>query len=189
MLPAMIENVELSKAYRLLNHGPVVLVSSAHGGERNVMTASWCMPLDFDPPRITIVIDKKNYTRALIEASGEFVLNIPGRSLASQVFAAGSRSGRDGDKFEATGLAPRASQVVKAPSVEGCAGWLECRLIPEPHNQASYDLLIAEVVAASADTAAFKDGRWVFEDENLRTLHYVAGGNFLLTGEALDAQA
>lgn len=185
----MIETVELPISHRLLNHGPVVLVSSAQGETRNIMAASWCKPLDFDPPKVTLVIDGKSYTRALIEASGEFVLNLPGRSLASQVFAAGSRSGRDGDKFEAIGLVPRASRIVKAPSVEGCAAWLECRLIPEPHNQASYDLLIAEVVSASADTAAFRNGRWVFEDEGLRTLHYVAGGSFLLTGEELGVQA
>ena len=39
--------VDLPRAYRLLNHGPVVLVSSAHGGRRNVMAASWSMPQVF----------------------------------------------------------------------------------------------------------------------------------------------
>lgn len=33
--------VPLAKAYRLLNHGPTVLVSAAHGGKRNVMAAAW----------------------------------------------------------------------------------------------------------------------------------------------------
>ena len=33
--------VPLPKAYRLLNHGPTVLVSSAHAGRRNVMAAAW----------------------------------------------------------------------------------------------------------------------------------------------------
>lgn len=31
--------VPLDKAYRLLNHGPTVLVSAAHGGQRNIMAA------------------------------------------------------------------------------------------------------------------------------------------------------
>jgi flavin reductase (DIM6/NTAB) family NADH-FMN oxidoreductase RutF len=44
--------VDLAKAYLLLNHGPVTLVSSAHGGRRNVMAAAWTMPLDFSPPRL-----------------------------------------------------------------------------------------------------------------------------------------
>ncbi|REN20712.1 flavin reductase, partial [Mycobacterium tuberculosis] len=43
--------VALTKAYRLLNHGPTVLVSASHGGRRNIMAAAWAMPLDFDPPK------------------------------------------------------------------------------------------------------------------------------------------
>jgi flavin reductase (DIM6/NTAB) family NADH-FMN oxidoreductase RutF len=60
-------------------------------------------------------------------------------------------------------------------------------LVPEPHNQQSYDLFIGEVVAAWADPRVFSDGRWHFEDspDELRTLHYVAGGQFYVTGEAL----
>lgn len=65
--------VELARAYRLLNHGPTVLVTTAHGNRRNVMAAAWNMPLDFDPPRVAIVIDRKVYTRELIEASGAFL--------------------------------------------------------------------------------------------------------------------
>ncbi|MNF89274.1 D-alanine--D-alanine ligase A [compost metagenome] len=46
--------VPLPKAYRLLNHGPTVLVSAAHGGQRNIMAAAWAMPLDFEPPKVLI---------------------------------------------------------------------------------------------------------------------------------------
>ena len=88
--------IPLRHAYRLLNHGPTVLVSSAHAGRRNVMAAAWNMPLDFDPPKVAVVIDKSTFTRELIEASGEFVLAVPGRAVAAQVLAVGSRSGRDG---------------------------------------------------------------------------------------------
>ena len=61
--------VPLSQAYKLLNHGPVTLVSSAHQGRRNVMAASWAMPLDFSPPKVAVVIDKGAYTRGLVEGS------------------------------------------------------------------------------------------------------------------------
>ena len=93
--------VDLAKSYRLFNHGPVTLVTSAHGGRRNVMAASWAMPLDFDPPKVSLVIDRNAYTRELMEAAGTFALNIPTRSMAEQVLAVGSRSGREGDKFAA----------------------------------------------------------------------------------------
>ena len=69
--------VPLSKAYRLLNHGPTVLVSAAHDGQRNIMAAAWAMPLDFEPPKIAVVLDKSTWTRQVLESSGTFVLNVP----------------------------------------------------------------------------------------------------------------
>ncbi|HET7775433.1 MAG TPA: flavin reductase family protein [Azospira sp.] len=182
-------SIPLAQAYKLLNHGPVTLVSSAHGGRRNVMAAAWAMPLDFTPPKVAVVIDKGAYTRELVEGSGEFVLGIPGQALAEAVLAVGSCSGRDGDKFASLGLSVEAGEKVGAPLVGGCVGWLECRVLPEARNQQTYDLFLAEVVAAWADERAFKDGRWRFADESLRTLHYVAGGQFFVTGESLTLPA
>lgn len=66
--------VDLAKAYRLLNHGPTVLVTAAHAGQRNVMAAAWNMPLDFQPPKVAVVIDRNTFTRSLIDASGRFGL-------------------------------------------------------------------------------------------------------------------
>ena len=176
--------VDLPRAYRLLNHGPVVLVSSAHAGQRNVMAASWSMPIDFDPPKVAVVIDKSTLTRALVDASGSFALNIPLRPLAAATEIVGTASGRDGDKFASLGLGTFAAEKIAAPLLEGCAGWLECRVIDEPHNQQAYDLFIGEVVAAWADPAAFSNGRWHFTSDAARSLHYIAGGAFFETGEA-----
>lgn len=76
------------------------------------------------------------------------------------------------------------------PLVEDCAAWLICRVIPETHLQEKYDLFIGEVVAAWADSRVFRDGHWHFDDapEELRTLHYVSGGQFYVTGKGLNIQ-
>lgn len=186
--------IELAKAYRLLNHGPTVLVTSAQGNHRNVMAAAWNMPLDFDPPRIAIVIDKKTYTRELIEASGSFAINVPCRAQADMVVRVGSSSGREllgkaeADKFAAFDLPTFAASKIAAPLVEGCVAWLECKVIPEPHNQSAYDLFVANVVAAQADDRVFSNGRWHFEGhDELRTIHHVAGGAFMAIGEAFSS--
>jgi len=71
------QTVELKHAYRLLNHGPTVLVGSQHAGRSNVMAAAWAMPLDFDTPKIAVVIDKATLTRELIDASGVLSINVP----------------------------------------------------------------------------------------------------------------
>ncbi|HFN3771197.1 TPA: flavin reductase family protein, partial [Enterobacter hormaechei] len=72
--------VELRHASRLLNHGPTVLITSRDGtiDRRNVMAAAWSMPVEFEPPRIAIVVDKSAWSRELIERSGKFGIVIPG---------------------------------------------------------------------------------------------------------------
>lgn len=81
------------------------------------------------------------------------------------------------DKLAAQHIAYFKGKYTEAPLIEGCVAWLECRLIPEEHNQQTYDLFIGEVVAAWADSRVFKDGHWDFsEHPELRTLHHVAGG-------------
>lgn len=178
--------VPLAKSYLLLNHGPVTLVSSSAGARRNVMAAAWAMPLDFEPPKILLVVDRQTLTRELIEASGEFALNIPCRRIADKVLAAGSLSGRDGDKFARSGLETFAATRIAAPLIRDCVAWLECRVIPEAANQKRYDLFIAEVVAAWSDPAVFSDGRWHFPEDDRRTMHYQAGGAFFATGDSFE---
>lgn len=185
--------VDLPHASRLLNHGPTVLVTSAHAGRRNVMAAAWSMPVEFTPPRIAVVIDKSTFTRELVAASGAFGVCIPGAALADATYAVGSCSGRDvSDKFERFGLAAalRAGPVLGVPVIEaGCCAWLECRLIPEPHTEQAYDTCFAEVVAAAADPRVFAGGRWSFTDDNaaLHTLHHLGAGSFAVAGRVVRA--
>jgi flavin reductase (DIM6/NTAB) family NADH-FMN oxidoreductase RutF len=178
-------SVEPAKTYLLLNHGPVTLVTSAHGGSRNVMAASWAMPLDFEPPKVVVIIDRNTLTRDLVEASGSFALNVPAVGLAAATVAVGGVSGRELDKFQAYGLQTFAADKIEAPLIEGCVAWLECRAIRQSLEEKN-DLFVAEVVAAWADSRVFENGRWHFErEQSLRTLHYVAGGQFFVTGEPL----
>lgn len=113
----------------------------------------------------------------------------PVGAIANKVIAAGSSSGRDGDGWLALELRTADAGRVSAPLLDECVAWLECKVIPEPANAQKYDLLIAEVVAASANPAVFSDGRWHFPDAASRTIHYQAGGSFFMTGEAFDAGA
>ena len=180
--------VPLEKAYRLINHGPTVLVSSAHAGVTNVMAAAWSMALDFDPPKVSVVIDKSTLTRQLVESSSSFVLNIPTQAMAQQVLGVGTDSARTvPDKLLKHHVTTFAVDGVSVPLVDGCVGWLVCQVVPEPHNQTTYDLFIATVVGAWADDRVFSNGHWHFDDapDELRTLHYVAGGQFFVTGASL----
>jgi flavin reductase (DIM6/NTAB) family NADH-FMN oxidoreductase RutF len=194
-MPEHRRDVPLPQASRLLNHGPTVLVSAAHGGARNLMAAAWAMPLDFDPPKVAVVIDKATYTRRLVEASGRFALQLPCAAQADLCFSVGSSSGaaladRGTDKFAALGLASFAGRCGDAPLVAGCVAWLECRVIAWPDVQAVHDLFLGEVLAAQADVRVFSDGRWRFDGAPpaLRTLHHLGAGRFVLPGDGVQGQ-
>jgi flavin reductase (DIM6/NTAB) family NADH-FMN oxidoreductase RutF len=185
-------DVPLKHASRLLNHGPTVLVSAAHGPERNLMAAAWAMPLDFDPPKVAVVIDKATCTHRLISATGEFALQVPCRDQANLTVLVGNTSGQAlldhaSDKFAAHQITHFAAQRIAAPLVAGCIAWLECKVIAWPAMTAAHDLFLAEVVAAQADARVFVNGHWQFDgaDAGLRSLHHLGGGQFVLPGECV----
>ena len=109
--------VPLHQASRLINHGPTVLVTTAHGGARDIMAAAWSMPVEFTPPRIAVVIDKSTWTRELATASGAFGICIPGAALADLTYAVGVVSGRDEDKFARHAIEARPGPVLGVPVI------------------------------------------------------------------------
>ena len=180
--------VPLDKAYRLLNHGPTVIVSAQHAGECNAMSAAWACALDLVPPKVTVVLDKATRTRTLVEGSGLFALQLPTVPQAAMTVGIGTDSATTmPDKLARHGVQLFDAPGFDLPLVQGCAAWMVCRLIPEPHNQQTYDLFIGEVIAAWADDRVFRNGHWEFETapDELRTLHYVAGGQFYAIGESV----
>ena len=179
--------VDLEKSYKIFNHGPVSIITSAYGDKRNIMAAAWTMPLDFSPAKVAVVIDKNTYTRELVDASGEFGLQFPMRKIAQLTLDVGDTSGRDTDKFSRHDIKTFASTIITAPLIEDCIGWLECKVIKQ--GAESMDLIVGEVVAAYADAEQFIDGRWHFSnDPQKRSIHYMAGGEFYMTGETFQIE-
>lgn len=178
--------LELRRSYRLLNHGPVVLVSASAEGQDNLMPVAWNVPLDFEPARVALVLSAESRTRELVEASGELAISVPPASMLDAVYEAGHVSGRDVDKWARCGFRRLQGTRVAAPLVEGCLAWLECRVI-DRSLAAPYDLFVCEVEAASVDDACFRDGEWAFPDEARRTIHHMSAGKFFLTGAARTA--
>ena len=193
MSAAPMQPVALEHASRLVNHGPTVLVTTEHQGRRNVMAAAWSMPVEFTPPRIAVVVDKNTYTRELLLASGHFGLCLPTPLLADFCYAVGTQSGRDLlgiDKFQQHGITPERGGLLGLPMVPGCSVWMELRRIPEPHSEAAYDTVFAEVLWAQADERIFKNGRWDFRSDNadLHTLHHLGAGTFAVPSRLVQAK-
>ena len=183
-----IRKVEPEKSYRLLNHGPTVMISAKHCEVENVMTAALVCALDFSPTKLTVVLDKCSYTRGLLEQSGLFAVQLPFATQAAATVAAGTQSRHNNpNKLTDCGIELFYQPDFDVPLVKDCAAWLVCKLISEPHNQQTYDLFIGEVLEAWADERVFRNGHWHFDEvgDELKTLHYVAGGQFYITGKGL----
>ena len=79
------KDLALSKVYQLLEPGPVVLLTTAHKGRANVMTNSWHMMVEFQPPLIACVVSNANFSFAALRVTKECVIAIPALELASKV--------------------------------------------------------------------------------------------------------
>jgi len=90
----------LSEVYRLLEPGPVVMLTSARGERANVMTMSWHTMVDFEPPVVACVISNRDYTFGIVKETRECAINIPTVELAKKVVGCGNTSGREVDKFK-----------------------------------------------------------------------------------------
>ncbi len=170
----------LESAYRLLNPGPVVIVSVADSERDNLFAVTWNMPVRKDPPMLALLSGKRHFSYPFIERTGEFGINIPDRSLIDAVYGCGTTTGRkERDKFARFGLTRQPAERIKVPLVAEAVANLECRVAQVVDLGASA-LVIAQVLAGSAATDHFRDGGWRF-DRGLELIHHLSGKQFCLS--------
>lgn len=167
--------VPASKAYRLLEAGPIVLLTTAHEGRANVMTLGFHMMVQHDPPLIGAVVGPWDHSHKALRATGECVIAIPGADLARTVVDIGNCSGAETDKIARFALATRPAGRVAAPLIADCIANIECR-VADTTLADKYDLFILEAVAIWYD-----DKR-----RERRTLHHNGDGTFTIDGETID---
>jgi flavin reductase (DIM6/NTAB) family NADH-FMN oxidoreductase RutF len=168
------KNLALSKVYQLLEPGPVVLLTTACRGRANVMTLSWHMMVEFEPPLVACVVSNRNYSFAALRATRECVIAIPALGLAHKVVEVGNCSGRNVDKFERFGLTAAPAELVGAPLVAECFANLECK-VADAHFVNKYSMFILEVLKAWTDPA----------QKNPKTIHHQGYGRFVVDGETI----
>jgi flavin reductase (DIM6/NTAB) family NADH-FMN oxidoreductase RutF len=172
------KNFPLDQIRRYLEPGPIVLVSSTHAGERNLMTMGWHMMLGFSPARFGCYIWEGNHSFEMIRRSGECVINLPTADLIDTVVAIGNHTGTEGDKFERFGLTPTKASKVAAPLVAECYANFECKLADASQID-RHGLFIWDVVKAHVATSPKRP----------RTLHYRGGGEFMVSGSHVSRRA
>lgn len=101
------------------------------GSERpNPMTVSWGgLGTLWNRPVATVYVRPTRHTFSLLAEEPSFTLNFLPEPLRGALDLCGSRSGRDLDKWKATGLGREASATVPVPRVAGADLALECRVL------------------------------------------------------------
>src|SRR5580704_3625017 len=159
---------------RYLEPGPIVLVSSAWRGERNIMTMGWHTVMEFTPSLVGCVIAAGNHSFELVRRSGECVINLPTTALTDQVVGVGNTSGAEIDKFAAFALTPQKAQRVGAPLIRECHANFECTLADDRLVD-KYNFFIFEIVKAHVAPAP----------RHPPTLHYTGDGVFIVAGKII----
>lgn len=172
------QSFPLSEVYGLLEPGPVVMLTTAHDDQQNVMTMSWHTMIEFEPALVGCVVSNRDYSFGMLQASGECVINIPTVEIAEKVVGCGNTSGADTDKFEMFGLTRKPAAKVGAPLIEECYANLECKVFDTGMVE-KYGLFVLEVIQAWVDTAV----------ENPRTLHHFGNGNFIVASERIKLES
>ncbi|UCC68510.1 MAG: flavin reductase family protein, partial [Armatimonadota bacterium] len=145
------KKVELKPSIEHFYSYPFVLVTCAdEAGKPNIIAIGSSSPCSYDPPTIGIAVNLQRYSHALITARGEFGVNIPSARDLEKADLCGCVSGREEDKFEATGFTAIPGGAISVPMIGECPVNLECRLVHTAHL-GSHDWFIGEIVAARAD--------------------------------------
>ncbi len=168
------QNLALSEVYRVIEPGPVVLVSTMRNGRPNLMTMSWHMMVDFEPPLIACVVSDGNYSFKALAKNRACVIAVPPASLARKVIGIGNCHGDQTDKFARFSLTPVPSSRVKAPLVKECFVNLECR-VTNDDLVGRYGLFILRVVKAWHDP----------RKKRSKTLHHHGFGEFRIDGRVI----
>ncbi|MFO7703645.1 MAG: flavin reductase family protein [Halopseudomonas sp.] len=164
--------LQLSKAFTLMESGPVVLVTTHDGEKDNIMTISWTMVMDFTPI-FALTTGEWNHSFAALRNNRECVIGIPTVDLLDKVVGIGTCSGADTDQFAKFRLTPLQASLVRPPLIKECLANLECKVIDIVQK---YNIVVLEAVAAYIDTAR----------KERRTVHAVGDGTFIVDGRKID---
>jgi flavin reductase (DIM6/NTAB) family NADH-FMN oxidoreductase RutF len=165
-------NLKLSRAFTLMESGPVVLVTTNDGRKDNIMTISWTMVLAFTPV-FAITTGAWNYSFAALRRYRECVIAIPTVDMLDQVVGIGMCSGADTDKFARFKLTSVPGKFVRSPLIKECLANIECKVVDIIKK---HDIVVLQAVAAYIDSAR----------REKRMVHAVGDGTFIVDGRRID---
>jgi flavin reductase (DIM6/NTAB) family NADH-FMN oxidoreductase RutF len=154
-----VESQEFRDALRKFASGTTI-VTVIQDGKPHGMTASSFASASLDPPLVLVCLDVESHTREIVEATGNFAVNIlaEGQEWMARAFA------EPGDKpFDKLSYRLAREGI---PLIEGAIAWLECRVV-NMTNAGDHDIFIGDVLTASSNEESplihYDRAYWPFE--------------------------
>ena len=109
---------------------PGVLITAKMGDKDNPMTIGWgSIGVEWGKPLFTAYVRPCRYTHEMIEATGEFTVNVPMGNVKNILGFCGTKSGRDTDKVAELCLTLEDPVTISAPGIKELPLTLECRVV------------------------------------------------------------
>ena len=164
---------------------PVLVVASYDDdGKPNAMTAAWGGICCSDPPCVNVSLRKATYTYSSLMARKAYTVNIAGKGYAREADYFGFASGRDEDKFAATGLTPVKSDFVDAPYIEEFPVNLECKIV-HIADLGLHTMFVGQVMNAKVDGAMAENDKLPIIEQIMPLLFAPSSGNYYTIGEEI----
>ena len=168
----MLKEYPLNRVFTLIEPGPALLVATADGRKKNIMTITWSMAMSFSPT-FGIVTGSWNHSFETMMKTRQCVVAVPGVDLIDKVIGIGTCSGTDTDKFKTFSLTPKKAKNVRAPLIAECLFNLECEVADCIKK---HDIIILNCIRAWENTSRAER----------RKFHAVGDGTFVADGEKFD---
>ena len=134
----------------LYTHPVVVIGTYDEKGRPNAMTAAWAGICCSSPPCVAVSLQRPRYSHGNIMKGKAFTVNIPSEDHVKEADFFGIVSGKDTDKFAASGLTPVRASKVNAPCVGEFPVVLECRLL-DSFDLGLHTQFVGEILDVKAD--------------------------------------
>ncbi len=135
-----------------------ILLTTKRDGKPNTMVIGWgTIGIEWGKPVFVAYVRDSRYTRELIDATGEFTVNIPMVDVDRDIIrVCGTQSGRDIDKFAALNLTEEAPFAISTPGIRELPLTIECKvLLRTPQDEKKLPASIFDRYYSSSNTDDF----------------------------------
>jgi flavin reductase (DIM6/NTAB) family NADH-FMN oxidoreductase RutF len=142
--------------------GMFVLTARAADGRETGMLASWVQQASFDPPMVTVAVNRKRFLHDWLTGSPQVVLNLVGEGQKQFLKQFGAGFGPDEPAFDGCDLQRSENGL---PVMAGALGYLEGRVTGRM-EAGDHVVYAVEITAAGAGPDFAKGAPWVHVRKN-----------------------